>query len=101
MAYKVEWYPGAVGDLRSLSVGDRNLARACKDDLAANPYNHRTKPLEVEGLPLRRAQFGARGGKRIIYIVNDESKTIVIYAVGDRKTVYQKIETLPPPERAD
>lgn len=90
----MEWHPGAVADLKPLSVGDRNRARSCSVELKENPYNHQTR--QLEGVPFRRVVFGFRGDKRMIYTVDDHMKLVVIYAVGDRRTIYERLPGIAP-----
>jgi len=82
--YKVVWDPEAERELRGLSVGNRNLAKASVDALKADPFNHTTR--EVEGYPdTRKAKFA--GNLRIIFLV--EGEWITIEHVGPSPRVYR------------
>lgn len=67
---------------------------SCSAELKENPYNHQTR--QLEGVPFRRVVFGFRGDKRMIYTVDDHMKLVAIYAVGDRRTIYERLPGIAP-----
>jgi mRNA-degrading endonuclease RelE of RelBE toxin-antitoxin system len=93
--YQVRFTRGAVEDVRALPKNVRNSLKKEISQLAANPIG--------SSLPLREPLAGWRSyhwrNYRIIFVALEQSRTIVVEAVGKRdpgsqSDIYQKLERL-------
>ncbi len=84
-------------DFHALAPEPRRAARRLIRDLQADPYRSGTKQLAGQEKGTRRA---VAGGRRIIYIVDDETRTISIERIDLRATVYRPPFNAPDPGHA-
>ncbi len=85
MPYRVEFLRSAARELASLPKSrQRNLARHV-NSLTANPLPVGVKKLEGEDQLYRLRS----GDYRILYQVDDDSKTVTIVKIGHRREVYR------------
>jgi mRNA interferase RelE/StbE len=85
--YRVDFLPSAARELRSLPKSrQRNLARRI-DTLEADHLPVGAKKLEGEAklYRLRSSDY------RIIFQIDDDSKTITIVKIGHRRDVYRRL----------
>jgi len=82
--YKLFIKPSAVKELASIPQEDhRRLVRRI-ESLAANP-----RPLGSEKLSGEDKYRVRQGNYRVIYLVNDASREVIVFKVGHRREVYR------------
>ena len=83
--YRVDIRPDARAGLDALAPAPRQAAWHLIRDLQADPYRAGTKQLENQPDGTRRAVLG---GRRLIYSVNQDSRTIAVERIDLRAIVY-------------
>jgi mRNA interferase RelE/StbE len=86
VSYRVTLLPGARRDLAGLPRHAQVRVAAKIDDLAADPRPPGVKKLSGEA-DLYRVRVG---DYRIIYTIDDDSQSVQVVAVGDRKEIYRR-----------
>ena len=95
--FTLQYSEAGDAEFHALAPNPRQAARRLIRDLQADPYRAGTKQLAGQGEGTRRAVFG---GRRIIYIVDDETRTISIERIDLRAIVYRPpFDTSAEPER--
>lgn len=85
MTYRIEFAPSAARAFKKLEVSIQNRISPKIDALASDPRPHGAEKLA--GLENR---YRVRvGGYRIIYVINDGGRIIVIAVIGHRREVYR------------
>ena len=87
MAYRIEFTPRAVRDLKALDRQVRARIANRIDALAENPYPQGIKKLEGED-ELYRLRVG---DYRILYQVKAKTLLVLIVGIGHRRDVYRRI----------
>lgn len=84
MNYSIELETKAKKEFLKLSIDTQKLLSAVIDDLSKNPRPVGAKKLAgQEGYRVRQGNF------RILYTIQDKTKTVRIYRIGDRKDIYR------------
>ena len=85
MPYRLEIATAAEHQILKLEASVRRRIFKKLDALAINP-----RPVGVEKLSAVDAYRVRVGAYRIIYDIEDETTTVVVHKVGDRKDVYTR-----------
>ena len=85
MPYRIEIATAAERQILKLEASVRRRIFKTLDALAINP-----RPVGVEKLTAIDAYRVRVGDYRIIYDIDDETTTVVVHKVGDRKDVYTR-----------
>ena len=84
MTYKVELETRARREYRGLTIDARSQVTDAIDDLQVNPRPPGGKKLVGEnGYRVRTGDY------RILYTVDDRSRTVRVYRIGHRREVYR------------
>lgn len=84
--YKIEYLDSVKSDLSTISKGDKErIRKAIEKKLATNPIEF-GKPLQYSLKGLRRLRVS---DYRIIFRIEEETKTVLIVKIGHRKEVYE------------
>lgn len=88
--YEVAYSEAALDALSGIPLKQREQIRRKAETLAVNPFPPKSKQLKVvtdkEGNPVQRERSG---DYRILYVVKDNPKEVIILDIGDRKDVYR------------
>ena len=85
MIYNLRWHEKALDDLQGLDRGtQKKIVTRLKDYLSKEPAGL-GKPLKGIFRGLYRYRYGSY---RIIYAIDEESRTVMILRIADRKKVY-------------
>lgn len=87
MSYEIELSKRAESYLRRLDAVTRRRILTRLDEVAANPFGDRSKPLK--GIP--GARSSRVGDCRIVFEVNDRPRVILVTIVGPRGRVYRDL----------
>ena len=87
MAYRIEFTPRAVRDLKALDRQIRGRIASRIDALAENPHPQGIKKIEGEA-ELYRLRVG---DYRILYQVKAKVLLVLIVGIGHRRDVYRRI----------
>lgn len=87
MAYRIEFTPRAVRDLKALDRQTRGRIASRIEALAENPHPQGTKKIEGED-DLYRLRVGHY---RILYQVKTKVLLVLIIGIGHRREVYRRI----------
>ena len=90
--FSLRYRPDGLASLNALAPGPRRAARRLIRELQSDPYRAGTKQLAGQPEGRRRAVPGSR---RLIYAVNDRTRTILIERIEPRATVYRSDLGLP------
>ena len=86
MKYNIDLETRARREYHALPTEVRKRITEAIDDLQTNPRPPAAKRLTAkEGYRIRKGDY------RILYTIDDESRTIRIYRVGRRREVYRRI----------
>jgi mRNA interferase RelE/StbE len=88
MRYEVKVEPGAERDLRDLPPEVRAEIMQCLVSLGQDP---RARDVEALHGNLRGLHKLRVGDYRIGFQIRDQSRTVVVLAVGPRRDIYQKL----------
>lgn len=95
MAYEIHIYPEAVEQLSKIPANYRKKLDKKIQKLSDNPFPHNSK--EIKEKPgYYRVRFNEY---RIIYTVKKEKLLVLVVRVGNRKEIYNALETLPDIEK--
>jgi mRNA interferase RelE/StbE len=85
LAYRVELESRARRELLDLPAKIARLLVSVLDDLTANPRPPGAKKLSgLEGWRVRKGDY------RILYIIDDATRLIRVYRLGNRREVYRR-----------
>ena len=83
-AYRIEFRPAAVRELRKMDRSTQPRIRGAIELLGQDPRPPASRPLRGrEGYRLRVGDY------RIIYTINDRILLVVVVTIGHRRDVYQ------------
>jgi mRNA interferase RelE/StbE len=88
MPFAITFRPGAVRDFETLPSKMQVRVAQTIESLAANPFYPKTKALQGNLLPFRRARAG---DYRIIYIADNEQQRVTVVAIGLRSDIYKRL----------
>lgn len=83
-AYRLLIKPSAAKELESIRQEDRRRVVRRIEGLATNPRPHGCEKLSGEDKYRVR-----QGNYRVIYLVNDNSREVIVFKVGHRREVYR------------
>ncbi|MGH2396807.1 MAG: type II toxin-antitoxin system RelE family toxin [bacterium] len=83
-AYKLLIKPSAVKELETIPREDRRRIVRRIESLAADP-----RPPSCEKLSGEDKYRMRQGDYRIIYLVSDESREVIVFKIGHRREVYR------------
>ena len=83
-AYRLLIKPSAAKELESIRQEDRRQVVRRIEGLATNPRPHGCEKLSGEDKYRVR-----QGNYRVIYLVNDNSREVIVFKVGHRRDVYR------------
>lgn len=83
-AYRILIKPSAVKELEFIPQEDRRRLVRRIEGLATNP-----RPPGCEKLSGEDKYRVRQGNYRVIYLVNDDSREVVVFKVGHRREVYR------------
>ncbi len=85
MVYRLELETRALKELKGLARDRRELISAVLDDLERDPRPPGAKKLSgIDGWRVRK------GAYRVLYTVDDASRTVRVYRIGHRSEVYRR-----------
>lgn len=85
MAYRLELETRALKELKSLPRDRRELISDVLDDLERNPRPPGAKKLSgLEGWRVRKGDY------RVLYAVDDASRSVRVYRIGHRRDIYRR-----------
>lgn len=91
MTYRLEFRPSAIKDLCDLPGDVRVRVAARTDGLAEDPRRPGTEALHGLLQPWRKLRVG---DYRVIYEVDDKARTVEVVAVGNRRSIYPRLERM-------
>ena len=83
--YKVLIKPSAVKELQKISDPDFSRLTEKISHLSSHP-----RPKDCEKLSRQEKYRIRQGSYRVIYLIDDAAKEIIIYMIGHRRDVYKK-----------
>ena len=85
MPYRLELETRALKELKSLPRERRELISDVLDDLERNPRPPGAKKLSgADGWRVRKGDY------RVLYTVDDASRSVRVYRIGHRREVYRR-----------
>lgn len=85
MVYRLELETRALKEFKSLSRERRELISSVLDDLERSPRPPGAKKLSgSDGWRVRKGDY------RVLYTVDDASRTVRVYRIGHRREVYRR-----------
>lgn len=83
--YKIEYVSSVTEDLSSISKANKDqIRKAIEKKLSINPIEF-GKPLQYSLKCLRRLRVG---DYRVIFLIEEDTKTVLIVKIGHRREVY-------------